>query len=86
MNETNETIDADDVMKAVRDTAMLAAFVTSLAADGPEIHHEIWAEQTMIVSKGEGKFTLRFHMFQKGDPHVSFYRAGGGNSIGGVYF
>ena len=69
-----------------RNKAMLAAFVTSSAADGPEIPHEISAEQKMIVSKGEGKFTLRFHMFHKGDPHVSFYPADGGNSLGGVYF
>ena len=70
---------------ASRDKAMLAAFITSSAADA-EIHHEISAEQEVIVSKGEGKFTLRFHMFHKGDPHVSFYPAEGGNSIGGVYF
>ena len=42
-------------------------FVTSSAADS-EIHHEISAEQTMIVSKGEASFTLRFHLFHKGDP------------------
>jgi hypothetical protein len=33
-----------------------------------EIFLAISAEQTMIVSKGEGNFTLRSHMFHKGAP------------------
>jgi hypothetical protein len=65
--------------------ATLAAYVTTPASQ-PEVPHALSAEQTTTVSKGEGQFTLRFHMWHAGDPHVSFYPAGGGNSLFGVYF
>ena len=32
----------------------------------------------MKISKGEGRFTLRFHMWHEGNPHVSFYPVPGG--------
>ena len=67
-----------------RDRAMLAAFVTTPASQ-PETPHEVSADQVMQISRGEGKFTLRFHMWHPGDPHVSLYPAGGGESIGGIY-
>jgi len=70
---------------ASRDQAVLGAFVTTSTSQ-PEVPHEVSPEQTMKISKGEGRFTLRFHMWHDGDPHVSFYPAAGGESFGGVYF
>lgn len=69
---------------ASHDEALLAAFVTVHSL--PDVHSEPSPGQTVLVSKGTGRFILRFHMWQEGDPHVSFYPAGGGNSFGGVYF
>ena len=67
-----------------RDKAILAAFVTTPAADSEP--HDTSADQVKEVSRGKGRFRLRFHMWHAGDPHVSFYPAGGGGSFGGVYF
>jgi beta-lactamase regulating signal transducer with metallopeptidase domain len=66
------------------DKAMLAAFVTTSASQ-PETPHPVSADQVMEISKGEGRFTLRFRMWHAGDPHVSLYPAGGGEDIGGIY-
>ncbi|MGA9626263.1 MAG: hypothetical protein WBQ65_17455, partial [Bryobacteraceae bacterium] len=62
----------------------LGAFVTTSTSQ-PEVPHGVSPEQTMKISKGEGRFTLRFHMWHEGDPHVSFYPVPGGESLGGVY-
>lgn len=70
---------------ASRDRAMLAAFVT-ISASQPETPHELSPDQKMKITRGEGRFTLRFHMWHPGDPHVSFYPDGGGESFGGIYF
>lgn len=70
---------------ASREKAMLGAFVT-ISSKQRDRHPEALPQQTMVVSKGEGHFTLRFLMWQEGEPHVSFYPAGGGGSFGGVYF
>ena len=69
---------------ASRERAMLAAFVT-ISASERDVHPDPLPEQTVVVSRGQGRFTLRFHMWQKGDPHVSFYPAEGGESFGGVF-
>ena len=68
-----------------KDQAMLAVWVTT---DGSQPHasHPPLPAQKMIVNKGEGHFTLRFHMWEWGNPHVSFYSAKGGNSFVSAYF
>lgn len=48
--------------------------------------HPPLAEQKITVEKGEGRFTLRFHMWRDGNPHVSFYPAKGGESFASTYF
>ena len=70
---------------ATHDQAALAAYVTTPASN-PETPHGDLPEQTMRITKGEGQFTLRFHMWQAGEPHVSFYPSGSDGSFGGVYF
>jgi hypothetical protein len=70
---------------ASREKAMLGAFVTISSRDR-DVHPESSPEQRVMISKGEGRFTLRFHFWQPGDPHVSFYPAEGGGSFGGIYF
>jgi beta-lactamase regulating signal transducer with metallopeptidase domain len=71
---------------ASREKAMLAAFVT-ISASQRDVHAKSLPDQIVVVAKGEGRFTLRFHMWQEGSPHVSFYPAGGGGaSFNSVYF
>ena len=70
---------------ASHDNAMLAAYVT-IDASAPHTSHPDLPNQRMIVEKGEGSFTLRFHVWHDGKPHVSFYPAKGGNSFAATYF
>lgn len=70
---------------ASHDRAMLAVYVTVEASE-PHTSHPDLPNQRMIVEKGEGSFTLRFHMWHEGKPHVSFYPAKGGNSFAATYF
>jgi beta-lactamase regulating signal transducer with metallopeptidase domain len=70
---------------ASHDKAMLAVYVT-VDASGLHTSHPDLPNQRMIVEKGEGNFKLRFHMWQEGKPHVSFYPAKGGNSFAATYF
>ncbi len=70
---------------ASRDKAMLGAFVT-ISSHDRDIHPESLPDQKILVSKGQGNFTLRLHLWQNGAPHVSFYPSQGGASFGGVYF
>lgn len=70
---------------ASHDKAMLAVYVT-VEASAPHTSHPDLPNQRMIVEKGEGSFTLRFHMWHDGKPHVSFYPAKGGNSFAATYF
>jgi hypothetical protein len=65
--------------------ALLAAYVTVEKSQGHVSHPDL-PNQKVIVEKGEGSFTLRFHMWQEGKPHVSFYPAKGGNSFAATYF
>ena len=67
------------------DKAMLAVYVT-VEASQPHQSHPDLPNQRMIVEKGEGSFTLRFHMWTDGKPHVSFYPARGGESFAATYF
>jgi beta-lactamase regulating signal transducer with metallopeptidase domain len=53
---------------------------------GNRNHHPRLPDQHEIVSKGEGSFTLRFHLWGAGHPHVSFYPNGGGDSFVSAYF
>jgi beta-lactamase regulating signal transducer with metallopeptidase domain len=61
-----------------------------LAPVNPNDRHRPLPDQHQVVSKGEGHFTLRFHLWGPGGPHVSFYpyRAGeaNGSSFASVYF
>jgi hypothetical protein len=70
---------------ASRETAMLGAFVT-ISSQDRDIHPESMPDQKIIVTQGQGNFTLRLHIWQAGAPHVSFYPSQGGASFGGVYF
>jgi hypothetical protein len=67
-----------------KDRATLGAFVTTSGKSGGSTPN--MRTQMMKVDKGDGRFTLIFYMWQDGDPHVSFYPYGGGNSFGGIYF
>lgn len=69
--------------------ATLAAFVTESASD-PDLKQmqeiPVQRTQTLALDEGNGKFKLVLYLWYNGNPHVSFYPAGGGNSFGGVYF
>lgn len=52
----------------------------------PNDNHRPMEDQHEVVSKGQGRFNLRFHMWGPGGPHVSFYPYGGGSSLVSVYF
>lgn len=67
------------------DKALLAVYVT-VEASQPHTSHPALPDQKMIVEKDEGSFTLRFHMWHEGKPHVSFYPAKGGNGFAATYF
>ncbi|SPE38669.1 hypothetical protein SBA3_2920019 [Candidatus Sulfopaludibacter sp. SbA3] len=71
---------------ASRDKAMLLAVVTFKQPD-PQISDRVKPEQMMEVSKGEGRFTLRFHIWHDTDaPHISLYPLPSGDSFASVYF
>lgn len=67
------------------DTATIAIFVTVDGFQAGESHPPL-PDQKITVEKGEGHFKLRFHMWQDGNPHVSFYPAKGGHSFASAYF
>jgi len=84
-----------------RDEALLAVWVTGVSRNRPVIVrgryaptlltnlndlHRPLPDQQEIVSKGEGSFTLRFHLWGAGDPHVSFCPYEGGGSFLSTYF
>lgn len=67
-----------------QDKALLMVNVTEdVKNHGP---HPAVPGQKMIVEKGEGSFTLRFHMWNEGMPHVSFYPVKGGTWFATRYF
>jgi beta-lactamase regulating signal transducer with metallopeptidase domain len=69
-----------------QDKATLAIYVTTDARQPHESHPNL-PRQKMIVEKGEGSFTLQFHMWQEGMPHVSFYPVDkGGSGFATRYF
>jgi hypothetical protein len=70
---------------ASHEKALLAAYVTVDISQGHVSHPDL-PNQKVIIEKGEGSFTLRFHMWSEGKPHVSFYPAKGGNSFAATYF
>jgi hypothetical protein len=63
-----------------RDKAVLAVNVSADASQ-PHTSHPDVPNQKMIVEKGEGSFTLHFHMWHDGKPHVSFYPVKGGHGF-----
>jgi len=54
--------------------------------DSPHSRHTALPQQKMKVAKGEGRFSLKFQMWDDGNPHVSFYPAHGGQSFASAYF
>jgi hypothetical protein len=66
------------------DKASLAIYVTGSSHSGKS--HPKLPEQTITVERGEGHFTLRFQMWEEGNPHVSFYPISGGESFASAYF
>jgi beta-lactamase regulating signal transducer with metallopeptidase domain len=67
-----------------QDKALLMVNVTEDAKNHEP--HPAVTGQKMIVEKGEGSFTLRFHMWHEGMPHVSFYPVKGGTWFATRYF
>jgi beta-lactamase regulating signal transducer with metallopeptidase domain len=65
--------------------ATLGAFITVDQAKD-NVSAPVMRTQRMIVTKGEGHFSLLFYMWEPGDPHVSFYPTPRGNSFAGIYF
>jgi hypothetical protein len=63
-----------------RDKAVLALNVTTDGSKPHESHPDL-PKQKIIVEKGEGSFTLQFHMWTEGNPHVSFYPVKGGHGF-----
>jgi len=70
---------------ASQDKAQLMVNVTTEARQ-PHESHPALPRQTMTVEKGEGSFTLQFHMWHEGMPHVSFYPVRGGGGFATRYF
>jgi hypothetical protein len=68
-----------------QDKALLMVNVTTDARQPHEPHPNL-PGQKMIVEKGEGSFTLQFHMWHEGMPHVSFYPIKGGSSFADRHF
>ena len=68
-----------------QDKALLMVNVTTEARQ-PHESHPALTKQKMSVEKGEGSFTLQFHMWHEGMPHVSFYPAKGGQGFASRYF
>jgi hypothetical protein len=64
--------------------ATLATFVTATGSANGESN--VASVQTKAIGGGTGKFVLVLPMLYPGDPHVSFYPAGGGESFGSAYF
>ncbi|HSK42453.1 MAG TPA: hypothetical protein VLA83_01055 [Candidatus Binatia bacterium] len=65
---------------ASQDKALLMVNVTVDAGKPHESHPDL-PKQRMIVEKGEGTFTLQFHMWTEGQPRVSFFPAKGGHGF-----
>jgi hypothetical protein len=68
-----------------QDKATLAIYVTTDARQPHESHPNL-PRQKMMVEKGEGSFTLQFHMWHEGLPHVSFYPLKNGSGFATRYF
>jgi beta-lactamase regulating signal transducer with metallopeptidase domain len=93
---TSDTVSAGNlyIMKgsyhlASEKSAMLAAFVTGDSRDPKAMEMQnipTQRTQTMTIDQGDGRFTLIVYLWYEGNPHISFYPAGGGNSFGGIYF
>jgi beta-lactamase regulating signal transducer with metallopeptidase domain len=68
-----------------QDKALLMVSVTTEARQPRESHPPL-PEQKIVVEKGEGSFTLQFHLWHEGMPHVSFYALPHGNGFATRYF
>jgi hypothetical protein len=62
--------------------ASLAVDVTS----SDQRHFPTMNTQSMFVQTGDGHFTVWLFRWTSGNPHISFYPAGGGESFASVYF
>lgn len=65
-----------------------ALLMVNVTTEGRQPHesHPGLPRQKIIVEKGEGSFTLQFHMWHEGMPHVSFYPVKGGSGFAARYF
>jgi hypothetical protein len=70
---------------ASQDKALLTVGVTRDIRQPFERHQNLLA-QKMLVDKGEGSFTLQFHLWQEGMPRVAFYSLQGGPGFAVRYF
>ena len=73
------------------DTYIVSGRYTLKSHDDAALHvyatnGETSSSQGPIIKRGEGQFTRSFTLLKKGDLHLSFYPAKGGDSFGGVYF
>jgi beta-lactamase regulating signal transducer with metallopeptidase domain len=68
-----------------QDKAMLSVGVTTDARQPHESHPNL-PRQKKVVEKGEGSFTLQFHMWHEGMPHVSFDPIKSGSGFATRYF
>jgi beta-lactamase regulating signal transducer with metallopeptidase domain len=69
-----------------QEKALLMVNVTTEARQ-PHESHPALPGQKMVVEKGEGRFTLQFHLWHEGMPHVSFYPTNkGGSGFATRYF
>jgi hypothetical protein len=64
-------------------SASIGLFITE---HGPATAGEAQTSQMSQANSGNGTFELSCTIDRVGEPHVSFYPAGGGETFGGVYF
>ena len=69
---------------ASHNRATLAAYTTAMDAENGTGSSS--NDQTTVVDRGSGTFSLVLPMSCRGWPHVSFYPAEGGSDFGGNYF
>lgn len=68
-------------------SADTATLLLALTSDDPKAAVANYPDSASTTAhRGGGEFVLTNVFLAKGQPHLSFYPAGGGQSFGGVYF
>jgi beta-lactamase regulating signal transducer with metallopeptidase domain len=81
------TYEVRGTYKLVSQEKALLMINVTMETRQPHESHPALPRQKMIVEKGEGTFTLQFHMWHEGMPHVSFYPNNkGGSGFAARYF